>query len=151
MGASWRHMRTDRSAVETRLGRETVRRVLTFARPHRGKIGVFLSLTVLDAVLVVVSPLLIQRIVDDGIATGATMRAALRGVARSRPARLILAVPVAPADTVASLASECDELVCLATPEPFYAVGAHYRDFAQTSDEEVQRLMLDAARLEPAR
>ncbi len=68
MGPVWRHMRTDRSAVETRLGRETLRRVLTFARPHRRNIGVFLSLTVLDAVLVVVSPLLIQRIVDDGIA-----------------------------------------------------------------------------------
>ena len=68
MGPVWRHMRTDRSAVETRLGRETVRRVLTFARPHRRNIGIFLALTVLDAMLVVVSPLLIQRIVDDGIA-----------------------------------------------------------------------------------
>jgi ATP-binding cassette subfamily B protein len=68
MGPVWRHMRTDRTAVETRLGRETVKRVLTFAQPHRRNIGIFLGFTVLDAMLVVVSPLLIQRIVDDGIA-----------------------------------------------------------------------------------
>ncbi len=68
MGPVWRHMRTDRSAIETRLGRETVKRVLTFAQPHRRHISVFLVFTVVDAMLVVVSPLLIQRIVDDGIA-----------------------------------------------------------------------------------
>jgi putative phosphoribosyl transferase len=89
-------------------------------------------------------------VVDDGIATGSTMLAALRGVAKARPARLILAVPVAPADVLASLAPECDALVCLATPEPFYAVGGHYRDFTQTSDDEVKRLMLQGERLEPA-
>ena len=70
MGPVWRHMRTDRSAVGAPLRRETLRRVLGFARPHRGLISVFLGLTVLDAVLVVVSPLLVQRIVDDGIAQG---------------------------------------------------------------------------------
>jgi ATP-binding cassette, subfamily B, bacterial len=70
MGPVWRHMRTDRSVASTRLRRDTVRRVLSFARPHRRPIGVFLGLTVLDAALVVVSPLLIQRIVDDGIAQG---------------------------------------------------------------------------------
>ena len=72
MGAVWRHMRTDRSAVNSSVGRETVRRVFTFARPHRRLIGIFLALTVVDACLVVVSPLLVQRIVDDGIVAGDT-------------------------------------------------------------------------------
>jgi putative phosphoribosyl transferase len=83
--------------------------------------------------------------VDDGIATGGTVRAALRGVSLHRPARLILAVPVGPRDSLDELASECDDTVCLATPEPFFAVGAHYRDFTQTEDAEVIRL-LDEAR-----
>src|SRR2546423_3055871 len=83
-------------------------------------------------------------VVDDGIATGATVKAALRGLARNRPARLVLAVPVAPADTVGELSAECDELVCLATPDPFYAVGPHYRDFRQTEDAEVVRLLEEA-------
>jgi ATP-binding cassette subfamily B protein len=81
MGPVWRHMRTDRSAATTRLGRETVRRVLSFARPHRSLIAVFLVLTVIDAGLVVVSPLLVQRIVDDGIAQGdVSLVAALAGL-----------------------------------------------------------------------
>src|SRR5437868_12619940 len=84
-------------------------------------------------------------VVDDGIATGGTVKAALRGVSQHRPARLVLAIPVAPADSLDELASECDDIVCLATPEPFFAVGPHYRDFAQTEDEEVIRL-LDEAR-----
>ena len=84
-------------------------------------------------------------VVDDGIATGATVKAALRGLARNRPARLVLAVPVAPADSLQELSAECDEVVCLATPEPFYAVGPHYRDFRQTEDAEVVSL-LDEAR-----
>ena len=85
-------------------------------------------------------------VVDDGIATGGTVRAALRGLARSRPACLALAVPVAPPDSLAELKSECDDLVCLATPEPFYAVGQHYRDFTQTDDDEVVRLLAEAQR-----
>lgn len=85
-------------------------------------------------------------VVDDGIATGGTVRAALRGLAGSNPARLVLAVPVAPADSLAELARDCDDIVCLATPEPFYAVGAHYRDFTQTGDEEVVRLLAEARR-----
>jgi len=84
-------------------------------------------------------------VVDDGIATGGTVRAALRGVRHNRPEHLVLAVPVAPADSLAELQPECDEIVCLATPEPFYAVGPHYRDFTQTEDDEVVRL-LDEAR-----
>ncbi len=87
-------------------------------------------------------------IVDDGIATGATVRAALRGVRQAGPARLVLAVPVAPAETVASLREECDEVVCLETPEPFYAVGLHYGDFGQTTDDEVVNLLAKAQRLE---
>jgi putative phosphoribosyl transferase len=83
-------------------------------------------------------------VVDDGIATGGTFRAALRGIRGGNPARLVLAVPVAPADSLAELAGDCDEIVCLATPERFYAVGAHYRDFTQTEDEEVIRLLAEA-------
>ena len=70
MGPVWRHMRTDRSAVDSKVRRGTVRRVLQFAVPHRRLIAVFLALTVVDAALVVVTPLLVQRLVDDGIAGG---------------------------------------------------------------------------------
>lgn len=83
-------------------------------------------------------------VVDDGIATGGTVKAALKALRQNRPKRLVLAVPVAPADTLAQLSSECDEIVCLATPEPLFAVGVHYADFTQTSDAEVVQL-LDAA------
>ncbi len=76
-------------------------------------------------------------VVDDGIATGTTMRAALRALRRRRPARLVLAVPVAAADTLAVLRHEVDQVVCLAQPEPFRAVGLHYEDFEQVSDDEV--------------
>lgn len=84
-------------------------------------------------------------LVDDGIATGTTVRAALKGLRRSRPAALVLAVPVAPPDTVRSLAGEVDRLVCLRQPQPFRAVGLHYDDFHQVADQEVIAL-LDAAR-----
>lgn len=80
-------------------------------------------------------------VVDDGIATGGTVRAALKGLARARPVRLILAVPAAPADTIDRLRAEADEVICLMTPEPFYAVGEHYGDFSQTSDREVTTLL----------
>lgn len=83
-------------------------------------------------------------VVDDGIATGATVRAALKAVRRARPARLVLAVPVAPPDTVDALRGEVDEIVCLRTPRFFYAIGAHYQDFDQVPDAEVAR-MLNAA------
>ena len=69
-GAAWRHIRSDRSVVDNRIDRKTIRRVLGFARPHRGLISVFLALTVIDAAMVVVIPLLVQRIVDDGILAG---------------------------------------------------------------------------------
>jgi len=86
-------------------------------------------------------------VVDDGIATGGTIKAALKGMNKAHPARLILAVPVAPAEVIASLRDECDDVICLYEPYPFYAVGAHYVVFDQTSDAEVVRL-LDAARRE---
>ena len=76
-------------------------------------------------------------VVDDGIATGTTMRAALKALRRRQPARLVLAVPVAPADTLQALRGEVDDMVCLAQPSPFDAIGLHYRDFHQVSDDEV--------------
>ncbi len=80
-------------------------------------------------------------LVDDGLATGATMRAALVALRAERPKRLIAAVPVAPASTCQSLRSLADEMICLKTPEPFYGVGMWYEDFAPTSDAEVRELL----------
>ncbi len=80
-------------------------------------------------------------LVDDGLATGTTARAALQALRRRRPSRLVLAVPVAPADTLSALRPLVDELVCLATPEPFRAIGLHYDDFHQLDDEEVLELL----------
>lgn len=84
-------------------------------------------------------------LVDDGIATGGTIRVALKALASASARSITLAVPVAPASVLTGLRSLCDRIVCLASPEPFYAVGAHYRDFAQTGDDEVCGL-LEAAR-----
>lgn len=83
-------------------------------------------------------------VVDDGIATGGTMKAALRALRSREPERLVLAVPVAPTDSLRELEFECDEIVCLARPSPFYAVGNHYENFAQTEDAEVVRLLAEA-------
>ncbi len=80
-------------------------------------------------------------VIDDGIATGATTRAALRAVRKQEPSRLILAVPVAPTPTLQELRDEADEIVCLEDYEPFGAVAAYYADFGQTSDEEVAALL----------
>ncbi|MCK1713074.1 phosphoribosyltransferase [Bradyrhizobium sp. 143] len=80
-------------------------------------------------------------VIDDGIATGGTVKAVLKALARVKPSRLVLAVPVAPKETLADLNSEADEIICLATPDPFYAVGQNYRDFRQTSDQEVVELL----------
>ena len=77
-------------------------------------------------------------LVDDGVATGATMRAAIAALRSQRPAEVIVAVPVAPPDTVARLGAEADRVVCLATPEPFRAIGAWYASFPQLSDDEVR-------------
>lgn len=86
-------------------------------------------------------------LVDDGIATGRTALAAIRALRRLEPRRLVLAAPVAAAQTAASLRREVDELVCLVEPEVFFAVGNWYERFGQTSDDEVREL-LERARLE---
>lgn len=82
-------------------------------------------------------------VVDDGIATGATARVALRALRKEGPAKLVLAVPVAPAETLKSLGDEVDELLCLQSPEPYYAVGYFYRDFDPVSDQDVASLLAD--------
>lgn len=76
-------------------------------------------------------------VVDDGIATGTTMRAVLKALRLKGPKSILLAVPVAPAEAVEALRAEVDDIVCLATPEPFYGIGLHYADFHQVPDEEV--------------
>ncbi len=83
-------------------------------------------------------------LVDDGLATGATMRAAVAALQKRAPGRVVAAAPVAPPSAVAVLSREADAVVCLATPEPFYGVGRWYRDFSQTSDEEVRELLVKA-------
>lgn len=85
-------------------------------------------------------------VVDDGIATGATMRAALRALRRRGPHTLLMAVPVAARDTIETFGPEVDRIVCLEAPAWFWAVGAHYQDFRQTTDEEVSRLLVEAER-----
>jgi putative phosphoribosyl transferase len=85
-------------------------------------------------------------VVDDGIATGTTVRAALRGLRKREPARLVLAVPVAPPETIDALRTEVDDVVCLAQPEPFGAIGYFYLDFHQLTDDEVIALMRQAPR-----
>ncbi len=83
-------------------------------------------------------------LVDDGLATGASMRAAVAAVGHRGPARITVAVPVAAPSTVRELAAVVDEIVCVATPEPFWGVGGWYDDFSQVSDEEVRRLLAAA-------
>ena len=83
-------------------------------------------------------------VADDGIATGGTVRAALQALAQSAAARVVLAVPVAPREILPALRELCDDVVCLAAPVPFLAVGAHYLDFGQTTDEEVIELLAAA-------
>jgi putative phosphoribosyl transferase len=85
-------------------------------------------------------------VVDDGVATGATFRAALEAMKRMDAARVVAAIPVAPDDSLATIEALADEVICLQTPEPFYAVGLHYADFGQTSDAEVIELL---SRAEP--
>jgi len=86
-------------------------------------------------------------IVDDGLATGSTMKAAIRAVRQQGPRRLIVAVPTAPAETCEQLRESADEVVCALTPDPFFAVGGSYADFSQTTDEEVRDLIASAAKL----
>jgi putative phosphoribosyl transferase len=84
-------------------------------------------------------------LVDDGLATGGTMLAAVRALRQEQPARIVVAVPIAARETCDLLRQEADEVVCAATPEPFHAVGVWYQDFTQTSDNEVRELLARTA------
>jgi putative phosphoribosyl transferase len=84
-------------------------------------------------------------LVDDGLATGSTMRAAIAALRKKGPSRIVVAVPVGARETCTSMAGLVDEVICLETPEPFYAVGLWYEDFAQTDDAEVHELLERAA------
>jgi putative phosphoribosyl transferase len=90
-------------------------------------------------------------LVDDGLATGATMRAAITAVRQQQPARIVVAVPVAPLATIALLRQEADEVVCPAMPEPFFGIGQWYEDFTQITDEQVQELLAWAWQHGPGR
>jgi putative phosphoribosyl transferase len=90
-------------------------------------------------------------LIDDGLATGSTMLAAVQALRKLGPAKIVVGVPVASPDTCELLKSEVDEIVCAATPEPFYAVGLWYRDFSQTTDEEVRELLERTAAESPGR
>ena len=83
-------------------------------------------------------------LVDDGLATGSTMRAAVAAIRQKGPARLVVAVPVGSPETCEEFQDEADEAICALTPEPFYAVGEWYRDFSQTTDDEVRDLLEQA-------
>jgi putative phosphoribosyl transferase len=89
-------------------------------------------------------------LIDDGLATGATMRAAAAALKTKNPAKIVVAVPTAARDTCEFFGREVDEVICMTTPEPFYGVGAWYGDFSQTTDKEVCEL-LEKARALPAR
>jgi len=84
-------------------------------------------------------------LVDDGLATGSSMRAAVAALRRQHPARIVVAVPVAAPATCDEFQREVDEMVCAFTPEPFQAVGLWYKDFSQTTDEEIAALLAQAA------
>lgn len=85
-------------------------------------------------------------LVDDGLATGASMRAAARAARAQNPARVVVAVPVGSREACVGLQADADDVVCAATPEPFEAVGLWYRDFSQTTDQEVADLLRRATR-----
>ena len=84
-------------------------------------------------------------LVDDGLATGATMRAAVKALRQRGAAKIVVAVPVGPPDTCREIEQEADETICLSTPPFFQAVGQYYEDFSQTSDEDVRELLTQAA------
>ena len=85
-------------------------------------------------------------LVDDGLATGATMQTAVKALRAQQPGRVVVAVPIASPETCDALSGEVDDIVCAVTPEPFYAVGAWYEDFSQTTDDEVRELLARSAR-----
>jgi predicted phosphoribosyltransferase len=84
-------------------------------------------------------------LIDDGLATGSTMRAAVAALRRQGPARIVVAVPVGAVETCAEFQEEADEAICAQPPKPFHAVGLWYRDFSQTTDEEVREPLERAA------
>jgi predicted phosphoribosyltransferase len=86
-------------------------------------------------------------LVDDGLATGSSMRAAVEAARKLAPARIVVAVPVAPSSTAQAMRRIADDVVCVATPEPFYSVGRFYEEFDQTTDEEVRELLRRSAAL----
>jgi putative phosphoribosyl transferase len=88
-------------------------------------------------------------IVDDGLATGSTMQAAVQALKQQRPARLVIAVPVAPPEIYEDFKNLVDEVVCVITPPNMHAIGAWYDDFSQTSDEEVRNLLAHATQISP--
>jgi predicted phosphoribosyltransferase len=88
-------------------------------------------------------------LVDDGLATGATMRAAVKALRESGAAKIVAAVPVSPPDTCTEIRQLADETICLSTPEFFHAVGQYYEDFSQTSDDDVRELLARRAKAEP--
>jgi predicted phosphoribosyltransferase len=88
-------------------------------------------------------------LVDDGLATGSTMRAAVAALKPRRPARIVVAAPVAASSTCREFERDVEEVVCAETPERFYAVGAWYEDFGQTTDEEIRELLARPARVAP--
>ena len=91
-------------------------------------------------------------VVDDGLATGSTMRAAVQAIRKSDPAWVVVAVPVGAAETCQQLRYDADQVICLSAPEAFYAVSAWYEDFSQTTDEEVRNLLdIAAAQLSQSR
>jgi len=87
-------------------------------------------------------------LVDDGLATGSTMLAALRSLRVQRPRKIIAAVPISPPSACKEVKAEADEMICLLTPEPFWGVGQWYDDFSQTSDDEVVQLLKNSQRLQ---
>ena len=89
-------------------------------------------------------------LVDDGLATGATMRAAVAALRKQQPARIVVAVPTAPPETCEELRTEADDVVCATTPQPFQSVGLWYEDFSQTTDDEVRELLARARRRDRA-
>ncbi|MFZ1106149.1 MAG: phosphoribosyltransferase family protein, partial [Hyphomicrobiaceae bacterium] len=115
---------------------ETARQLATIERRRRGYAGLRPGVDPAGRAAIVV---------DDGVATGMTMRAALRSVRRLGPSRLVAATPVASQDALAMLRREADAAVCLSAPGRFLSVGSFYRSFAQVSEEDVVRLLGEAA------